>query len=235
MHARFCAPPPSRYSLCNRVALQVIACFAFAVSAAPQTPLTAPSASPLEPSLCDRAQLLAARQLTFRERACWYGSELISPWSAVRAAVSSGFGQWWNDPYLRHEDGDDYNERFAVFYARRTARETGEFIAGYLNHEDPRPHISGETATGKRIRSAILSVLVTRNDEGSSRPALTAVAGSLGSAFAQAASYREQRSTEYALRGASVTYAGYFGKALYQEFRPDISFFVHRVLHKRQN
>ncbi len=186
------------------------------------------------PSLCNQEQLLAARQLTFRQRACWYGSQMVSPWGLVRAGVSSGFGQWWNKPYMRHEDGDDYMHRFAVNYVRRTARESGELMAGYLNHEDPRPHVSGETSPGKRIRSALFSVLITKNDEGGGRPALAPIVGSLGSGFAGTACYREHTGADYALRAASVTYASYFGKALYQEFRPDISFFVNRMLHKRR-
>jgi hypothetical protein len=185
-------------------------------------------------SLCNSEQLFAAKKLTFGQRACWYGSNLISPWAAVRAGFSSGLGQWWNDPYVKRQDADDYAHRFAVYYAKRSARDMGELLAGYLNHEDPRFHPSGETSSKKRIRSALLSVLITRDDAGS-RPALAPIAGSLGSAFAGAACYREHTAAEYALRGAGVTYGSYFGKALYQEFRPDISSLIIRIRHKRAN
>lgn len=110
----------------------------------------------------------------------------------------------------------------------------GELLAGYLDHEDPRFHPSGETPLKKRIRSALLSVLVTRDDAGG-RPALAPIAGSLGSAFAEAACYREHTAAEYALRGAGVTYGSYFGKALYQEFRPDLTSLITRIRHKRAN
>ncbi|HTU47012.1 MAG TPA: hypothetical protein VMF91_18265 [Bryobacteraceae bacterium] len=209
-----------------------LAVLAVASLAAAQIPFTPVSASPDKLSLCSSLQLVAAKQLTFRQRACWYGSELASPWAAVRAGFSSGLGQWWNDPYMKREDADDYAHRFAVYYVKRNARETGELIAGYFNHEDPRSHPSGETAFKKRIHSALASVLITRDDAGS-RPALGPIAGSLGSAFAGAACYREHTGAEYALRGAGITYSSYFGKALYQEFRPDISSLVTRMLHKR--
>jgi hypothetical protein len=214
-----------------RLALMLLA---VAGSAAAQITLAPVSPSPGKLSLCNSGQFAVAKQLTFVQRACWYGSELVSPWAAVRAGFSSGLSQWWNDPYVKGQDGDDYAHRFAVYYVKRSARDTGELIAGYLNHEDPRFHPSGERAAKKRIRSALLSVLVTRGDEGN-RPALAPIAGSLGSAFAGAACYREHTGAEYALRGAGVTYASYFGKALYQEFRPDISLFVSRMLHRPPN
>jgi hypothetical protein len=133
---------------------------------------------------------------------------------------------------MKDQDGDDFAHRFAVCYIRRTARETGELFAGYLNREDPRPHISGETVFGKRVRSAILSVVRVKGEEGY-RPALAPIAGSLAWGFAGAAWYPEHTGARYALEGTGISYSGYFGRALYQEFRPDIRFFVRRMLHKR--
>lgn len=190
--------------------------------------------SPGKLSFCNSEQLEAAKQLTIRQRVCWHASDLLSPWAAVRAGFSSGIGQWRNDPYVRGQDADDYAHRFAVYYVKRNARETGELIAGYLNHEDPRPRPSGQTGFRKRIGSALLSVLVTTGDEGS-RPALAPILGSLGSGFAGAAFYEEHTGPRYALQAAGICYGGYFGKALYREFRPDLSFAAHRFLHMKQN
>jgi hypothetical protein len=200
---------------------------------AAQTSFAPLGAAPVKSSLCSSEQLAVIEQLTFRQRACWYGAQLVSPWAGVRAAFSSGMGQWNNAPYMKHEDADDFGHRFAVYYVKRSARDSGELIAGYLNREDPRPHLSGERSSRKRIRSALSSVLITRSDEGG-RPALAPIAGSLASGFAGAASYRHT-GTDYALRGASITYCSYFGRALYHEFQPDISFFVHRMLHKERD
>ena len=220
--------------LINRAARLTLIVLAAAGSLAAQATFPLLSGSPGRLSLCNSEQLALARQLTFAQRACWHGSEMLSPWAAVRAAFSSGIGQWQNDPYVKGQDADDYAHRFAVYYAKRGARETGELIAGYLNHEDPRSHPSGETTYRKRIRSALLSVLVTRGDEGN-RPALAPILGSLGSGFAGTALYREHTGPEYGLRASGITYGGYFGKALYQEFRPDITFFFSRMLHKRRD
>lgn len=171
-------------------------------------------------------------QLTFRQRACWYGFKLLSPGAAAHAAFSSGIGQWRNAPYVRSQDADDYTHRFAAYYIRTSARDTGELLAGYLNHEDPRPRASTETAFGKRVRTALLSVLIVRGEE-NDRPALAPIVGSLASGFAGAACYRERTRAGYAFEGAGVSYSGYFGRALYQEFRPDLRFLARRMLHKQ--
>lgn len=224
--------PEDRPQPRNRRAKLLLAAFlAGAASLGAQATYPLLSASPGRLSLCNSDQLQDAQQLTFRQRACWSGSKLLSPGAAARAALSSAIGQWRNAPYIKGQDGDDYTHRFAVFYIRRSARETGELLAAYLNHEDPRPHTSRETVFGKRVRSALLSVLVVRGEEGD-RPALAPVAGSLASGFAGAASYEEHTSTRYALEGAGIAYGGYFGRALYQEFRPDLRFLVGRILHR---
>jgi hypothetical protein len=227
----------------GRRAVLLLAVFlAGAASLEAQATFPLGSASPGRLALCNSdqrnadqrnaEQLRDAKRLTFRQRACWYGSDLLSPGTAARAALSSGIGQWRNAPYMKSQDADDYTHRFAVYYIRRTARETGELVAGYLNHEDPRPHTSGEAVFGKRMRSALLSVLVVRGDEGD-RPALAPVVGSLASGFAGAACYQEHTGARYALQGAGISYSGYFGRALYQEFRPDLRFLVRRILRKR--
>jgi hypothetical protein len=225
-HRQACRPRPW-----NQAIQLFVAFVGIAVPAAAQTASVPVNTLPGHPFLCDSKQFLIATPLTFRQRACWYGSALASPWGAIGAGLSSGMGQWLNLPSLKHQDADDYGHRLALHYVRRSARETSELMAGYLNHEDPRPHPSGQTAVKRRIGIALLSVLVTTSDKGR-RPALGPIAGSLGSGFAGAMFDRQHTSASYAARGAGIAYAGYFGRALYQEFRPDISFFARRILHK---
>lgn len=215
----------------RRAVLLLIAFLAGAASLAAQVTSVLVNPSPGRLSFCNAGQLQQAGQLTFRQRACWSASELVSPGAAARAAFSSGIGQWRNAPFVKGQDADDYLHRFAAYYVRRSARETGELFAGYLNHEDPRPHSSTESVFGKRVRSALLSVLIVKTDEGD-RPALVPIAGALASGFAGAACYREHTRATYALEGAGASYSGYFGRALYQEFRPAILSMVRRMLHK---
>ena len=182
-------------------------------------------------SFCDPVQLKMTPELTFRQQACWHASDLMSPWAAVRAGFGVGLGQWINH-HDQSFDADDYAHRVAVHYVRRGARETGEWIAEYLHHEDPRFHPSGQAGFKSRLGSSLMTVLVTKNDEGE-RPALAPIAGALASGLAGSALYRTDTKPAYALRGAAVCYAGYFGKAVYQEFRPDLTLFVKGMLHRR--
>jgi hypothetical protein len=215
----------------RRAVFTTAALLSGAVSLAAQAPLPLVGASSRALSLCDSGPLQDARQLTFRQRTCWYESQLIAPQAAAWAAFSSAVGEWRHVPYVQGQNTDHYAHRFAAYYAKRGARETGELFAGYFHHEDPRPHTSGQTIFGKRIRSALFSVLVVNGDD-RGRPALAPIAGSLASGFAGAACYRAHNSAGYALTGAGIAYSGYFGRALYQEFRPDIRLLIRRKLHK---
>ena len=182
-------------------------------------------------SACHADQMLVRRPLSFQQRTCWYGSKFLSPWVSLRAGFSSGIAQLENNPYKRKQDGDDYASRFGAYYARRGAREGAEMLTGYFHHEDPRPRVSGEAAYKSRVRRALLSVLLSPGEEGS-RPALAPFAGSVASAFAGMACDRPRYDTSYLLERFAASYGGYFGRALYEEFRPDIKFFVNRTLHK---
>ncbi len=187
---------------CGALMFLLTALLAGAESLAGQAILPLTSVSPGRFSLCDSDQFQAAGQLSLRQRACWYGSKLVSPGAAARAAFSSSIGQWRNVPYIKDQDGDEFAHRIAGYSIRRSARETGELFAGYFNGEDPRPHTSGETVFGKRVRSALLSVVRVRGEEGD-RPALSPIAGSLASSLAGAAYYREHTgAARYALESS---------------------------------
>lgn len=216
------------------VAFLVASAFAMSVSASAQHAFPLQNSSPGKLLFCSPEEIAAVKQLSFRQRTCWYASELVSPWAALRAAAGIGIANWEGTDNFKHHDEEGSAERFRDYYVRRSARETGELLAGYLNREDPRPHASGETGFRKRFRSAFLSVLITKNNEGS-RPAVGPLVGSFASSFAGAAVSREHSGADFALRGAGITYSSYFGNALYTEFQPDISSLVHRMLHHKQN
>ena len=58
------------------------------------------------------------------------------------------------------------------------------------------------------------------------------MAGSFAPAFVGAALY-ERKDWGYALRGAGVSYGCFFAKALYREFRPEMSLLTARIRHKK--
>ena len=127
---------------------------------------------------------------------------------------------------------ESFEQRVAVFYARRAGRETGELLVGALDHEDPRAYLSGETTFKKRLKFALGSVVLTRTDDGS-RLALAPIAGSLGSAFAGAAVSDLHSSPGYAARSAGITYGMYFVRSCLREFQPDLSVAARHLLHRR--
>ncbi len=176
-------------------------------------------------------QLATSARLDFKQRLCFFKDRLISPSGALHGLFSSAFSQWRNVPFERHEDVDDIGHRFAAFYARRAAQNAGELIAGYLNHEDPRPRLSGQNGFWNRTRSALLSVMVV---DGSGRPALAPMAGAFGSGFTGMACYRTRNSLADGFRRTGLAYGGYFGTALAHEFHPDIQTFAKRLLHKEK-
>ena len=187
-------------------------------------------------SVCDSGEnTVLPGQLTFRQRACWYANDLVSPGLALHAGFSSALGQWHNDIYGKGQDGSDYAHRFGVFYARHSARDAAELFAGYLNHEDPRPHLSGDTGLLRRTRAALTSVVIANTDEGN-RLSVAPIAGAVGSALVGSALSREHDFTGRTFaREAVFSYSNSFAKALYQEFKPDISTLVRHALHKPTN
>ena len=151
---------------------------------------------------------------------------------AFHAAFSSAFSQWQNNPYVLHQNWDDYGRRFGVFYAKTTARDIGELMAGYFNHEDPRPHRSNQTGFWNRTRSALLSVVVTEDSTGDTRPSLVPIAGAFGSGMIGVACYRTHNSVEDGFARTGKAYAGYFAAALFREFKPDLMVVANRFLKK---
>jgi hypothetical protein len=202
-------------------------------SAWSQTSSSLFSGLPSRFSVCDSGEkTVAPGRLSFKQQACWYANNLAAPSLFLHAGFSSAIGQWHNESYGKAQDDElSYAQRFGVFYARHTARDAAELIAGYLNHEDPRPHTSGESGIWRRTKAALLSVLVLKTDEGS-RPALTPIAGALGSALVGSSLSLRGRSL---VREASFSYSSAFGTAVCQEFKPDISSLVRHALHRQTN
>ena len=177
---------PTVRAICSRagaLALALTAVVAFAQELVPggASPVDAHAAPfRLSPKLPGCASG-STEESSFRDRACYQAERLVSPGALLRGIAESGFSQWRNAPYTSHEQPGDFGRRLEYFYARKSARNAGELIAGYLNHEPVRPHASGQTGFWNRSRAAMLSVVAV--NDGSTRPALAPIAGSLASGF----------------------------------------------------
>jgi hypothetical protein len=173
-------------------------------------------------------------QLTFKERACYFGNQFSAPSGLARALFFSGFEQLRNTPSVERQDnaGEEFAHRFAAFYERRAAKNMGEFLAGSLNHEDPRYRPSNLHGTWARTRYALRSVVETTNENGT-RVSLGPIAGSLGSGFVGMAVYRYHNGVDDAFRRTGTSYGCYFLTAVLREFAPDLTVKANRLLHRR--
>jgi hypothetical protein len=176
----------------------------------------------------------AAADFSFKARACSQAARLAKPSMAMHAAVVAGFGQWRNNPQVFNQEPSEFAHRFAVFYARRSAQNAGELIAGYLNHEDPRPHLSQDHGFWNRTGSALLSVVQTKDADGSVRPALAPIAGAFGSGMVGVACYERDNNAANGFRRSGIVYSTYFANALFREFKPDLSTFAYRLLRQKR-
>lgn len=182
---------------------------------------------------CKPLDLLAAKNLTFQQRACIYGQKLLSRGTLGRTTVLSAMAQVRNNP--DNSDGlSEFARHFSVYYARRTAQSAGELLAGSLNHEDPRLHASQEHGFWNRTRSAFTGVLMTTNGDGNSRPALAPIAGAFGSGFVGEACSRTHNTWEDGFRRTGFSYSTYFATAFFREFQPELSSYAGHLLHKRR-
>jgi hypothetical protein len=152
---------------------------------------------------------------------------LTTPSKALRGAAVAGLGTW-------HDNHESFSHRYASFYARHSAQAAGELVAGYLNHEDPRPRPSLEHGNWNRVRSALISVVRIQDAEGNSRPALAPIAGSFGSGLVGMALSPNRSSWNSGLVRTELTYGTYFARALAREFKPDLSLLANRILHKKK-
>ena len=183
------------------------------------------------PTDCSPITLQTVAKLTFKQRVCFYGMPLISPRFALAAGFESAFGQFENSPHVPRQHFAEFPHRFEVFYARRSARDAAEILAGYLHHEDARPHHSNAQSFRQRADSALLSVLTSPGEDGRPRLAYAPIAGSLTSAFVGSVMYRHNETLPNTLTHAGVAYGNYFFRALFAEFKPEFTAYTRRLLH----
>lgn len=162
-------------------------------------------------------------------RACFFAADMTSPGSIAHALFSSSFSQWRNTPNIWHQDRDDAFKRFGFFYEQKAARDGGEFLAGYLHHENFRPEPSHKSGFVERSKAALLSVVRTRGEDDQPTFSLAPVAGALSAGFIGAADYRHRELLDAGLRHSAAIYGFQFGSALFREFKPDILTYSNKV------
>lgn len=165
-----------------------------------------------------------------RARACFYAERLTAPGLLLHAAFSSSFSEWRNSPSIRRPDEGHLVKRFAGFYEQKSARSAGEFLAGYLHHEDFRPRQAGAHSFLARTKEALVGVVLTPGESGGSRIALIPIAGAFSSGVVAASIFPNHGMWEGTLRRSGATYGCYFGSALVREFKPELTGFSNKLL-----
>jgi hypothetical protein len=188
------------------------------------------SGAPPPLGVCNPITLQAVPGLTFKQRVCLYGQELITPKFALAAGFAAAFGQLENSPYVSRQHLDEFPHRVEVNYARVAARDSGELIAGYLHHEDPRYRRSMAHGIRRRTDAALMSVLTSPGEDGRLRLAYAPIAGSLTSALVGSVMYEHNETVEDTLTHVGLVYSHYFARAVFLEFKPEMTAFVHRIL-----
>jgi hypothetical protein len=127
-----------------------------------------------------------------------------------------------------------YGHLFGTRLAQNLAKNTGEYLVGSLNREDPRSYRSGERGFWKRTRSVLVDTVMTQTDDRHRRPAFSHMAGALSSGFLGEACYLSWHSDGVAgsFRRSGLAYGGYFVRALFYEFQPELRAAAFHILRK---
>ena len=114
-------------------------------------------------------------------------------------------------------------KRFGSQYGQFVVSETIELGVAAAHHEDPRYHRVPDQPFGARVKHALVSVFVVRNDQGGQTIALSHITGIYG-ATAAALLWKPatQRAPRRFLINSSIPFASKAGSNAWQEFWPDV-------------
>ena len=120
---------------------------------------------------------------TASERWRSYFIGAFGPQAILRAAAGAGISQWNDTPKEWRQGGDAYGERFGNHLAEHVMRQTMESGAAAVLHEDNRYFPSTDAGFGSRLKHAIGSVFVARNDAGQEHFAYSRFGSAVGASF----------------------------------------------------
>ena len=101
----------------------------------------------------------------------------------MRIGAGASLDQARNDPREWGRGWDSYGVRMASHLGQHLLKEQIVFAVRALDHEDPRPILSGMTGFWPRTRFAVVHTFITRNDNGQSMPAYGRFAGDYAAGF----------------------------------------------------
>ena len=121
--------------------------------------------------------------MTESQRLREFLKDTVSPLSLVNSAASAGLGQARDRPKEWKQGAEGYGMRYGSAFAEHIVRETLEFGASSLLHEDNRYIPSGQAGAKARIAYAVESTFLARRDDGSRRLSYSRIGAFAGAAF----------------------------------------------------
>jgi hypothetical protein len=121
--------------------------------------------------------------LTASERWRQYFIGALGPEAILRAGAGAGISHLNDTPKEWRQGSEAYGERFGSNLAEHVIRKTLESSAAALLHEDNRYFRSTDTGFGRRLKHAVLSVFVARNDAGQEHFAYSRFGSAVGASF----------------------------------------------------
>jgi hypothetical protein len=165
-----------------------------------------------------------ARALSVREKWKFSARETFSPMHFVTTGLTAGIGQARDDFHAYGQGMEGYGKRYgAAFGDSGLNTFFGKFLLPSLLHDDPRYFRQGSGGFTSRLLHAASASIVTRRDNGTSRPNYSNMMGGFMACAVGNLYYPEnergvgttlERGSRYAA-SASIT-------AILQEFWPDI-------------
>jgi hypothetical protein len=165
-----------------------------------------------------------ARALTVDEKWKLFYRQTYDPFQFVTAAFSASISQAENQFPEYGQGMKGYAKRYGAGFADNSLGAFfGNFALPSLLHDDPRYFRKGSGPFMSRLLHAAGAAVITRRDDGTSRPNYSNVGGNLiGCAIGNLYYPKSDRGVETTLvRGFEVTAYGAIG-GVFQEFWPDI-------------
>ena len=190
----------------------------------------------LIPPPCNSYIIENEQKLTFRQKFCYYANNKVLTGSAIFGGLFfSGVAQARRDPKEWEQGVEGYARRFGSRYAQGLTKSTAEFLAGAINHEDPRSHPPSEVKRannfGARLGGALLRTVWTHRDSGGNFIAFSRVAGAFASGFVGNAWYPDRlATTQEAFKRTGSAFGGYVMNSVFSEFQSDIFRLFRRMM-----
>jgi hypothetical protein len=182
--------------------------------------------------------MTAEPRLSFEQRACYYGDQLVTGNAIAGALISGAMAEWQHKPPEWPQGFKGLGEQAGTRYAQSIVKSTGTFLVATMLREDPRPlppydpsctkesplHHAPPTGFWPRFGHSVTRVVWNHNNAACrDLPSVSRIAGSLASGFVQLAwAPPSEQNVSFALRGSATALGGYVFDSVFNEFESDI-------------